>query len=206
MWCCSAHYTTESRRGTRTSIRQNSLLSSFPVRSELIVLHHAVPGKRIRRTLYSSESGVGIRSYQTSDRLLVFAAVKKMAPSSREATRPEVPDERPFSLLSPRGPEIPGACILFWCLLVSANVPRTRLCSSLFVLQHSTCDPEVDAACATNEVVQFFVYCKKFTFQQHQRGFELSDFYLKKLKKHEGYTQKNKNKRKTQNSKLRNKK
>ena len=37
----SAHYTPESRRGTRTSIRQNSLLPSFPARSELIVLHHA---------------------------------------------------------------------------------------------------------------------------------------------------------------------
>ena len=37
----SAHYTPGSRRGTRTSIRQKSLLSSFPVRSELMVLHHA---------------------------------------------------------------------------------------------------------------------------------------------------------------------
>ena len=32
-----------------------------------------------------------------------------------------------------------------------------RLCSSLFVVQHTTCDLEVHAECATNEVVQFFV-------------------------------------------------
>ena len=37
----SAQNTIESRRGTRTLIRQNSLLSSFSVRSELIVLHNA---------------------------------------------------------------------------------------------------------------------------------------------------------------------
>ena len=37
----SAYFTIESRGGTRTSIRQKSLLSSFPVRSELIVLHNA---------------------------------------------------------------------------------------------------------------------------------------------------------------------
>ena len=37
----SAHYTVESRRGTRTAIRKNSLLSSLPVRSELMVFHHA---------------------------------------------------------------------------------------------------------------------------------------------------------------------
>ena len=62
----SAHYTTESRRGTRTMTRQNSLSSSFSVRSELTRLHHAVSGKRKRRTLlpsvHSSESGVGIRA------------------------------------------------------------------------------------------------------------------------------------------------
>ena len=44
-----------------------------------------------------------------------------------------------------------------WCLLVSANVPRMRLCSSLFVVEHSSCNSEVNAECATNEVVQFFV-------------------------------------------------
>ena len=37
----SAHYTIESRGGPRTLIRQNSLVSSFSVRSELIVLHNA---------------------------------------------------------------------------------------------------------------------------------------------------------------------
>ena len=36
--------------------------------------------------------------------------------------------------------------------LVSADVPRMRLCTSLFVVQHSTCDHEVNAECATNEV------------------------------------------------------
>ena len=41
VWCSSAHYTPESRRGTRSSIRQNSLSSSLPVRSELTVLHLA---------------------------------------------------------------------------------------------------------------------------------------------------------------------
>ena len=73
------------------------------------MLHHAVLGKRIRRTLlpsvHSSEHGVGMRSYHASDPLLVFVAVKKMAPSSREAI----------------GPEVPDACMLFgvsWCLLM----------------------------------------------------------------------------------------
>ena len=65
-------------------MRLNSLLSSFPVLSEFIVLHQAVSGKRIRRTLLPS-----VRS----DPLLVFGAVKKMAPSSREAIGQEVPDE-----------------------------------------------------------------------------------------------------------------
>ena len=63
----------------------------------------------------SSESGVVIRSCHASDPLLVFAAVKKMAPSSREAIGPEVPDECPFSAPSPRwtlnGPEVPDACL-----------------------------------------------------------------------------------------------
>ena len=49
-----------------------------------------------------------------------------------------------------------------WCLLVSAGVPRMRLCSSFYVVQHSTCDPEVNAACVTDEVVQFFVCCGTF--------------------------------------------
>ena len=72
-------------------------------------MHHAVSGKRMRRTLlpsvHSSESGVEIRSHHASDLLLVFAAVKKMAPSSREAI----------------GREVPDACILCgvsWCRLV----------------------------------------------------------------------------------------
>ena len=43
--------------------------------------------------------------------------------------------------------------------LVSSNVPRMRLCSSLFVAQNSTCNAGVNAECATNEVVQFFVCC-----------------------------------------------
>ena len=39
--CSSARCTTGGRRGTRTSIRQSSLLSSFAVLSELIVFHNA---------------------------------------------------------------------------------------------------------------------------------------------------------------------
>ena len=39
--CSSARCTTGGRRGTRTSIRQSSLLSSFSVLSELIVFHNA---------------------------------------------------------------------------------------------------------------------------------------------------------------------
>ena len=102
----SAHNTTGSRGGTRTLIRQNSLLSSFPVQPELIVLHHAVSGKRygaLLPSVHSSESGVGIRSYHASDPLLVFAAVKKMAPSSREAIKPSVQKfpMHAFSLVSP---------------------------------------------------------------------------------------------------------
>ena len=45
---------------------------------------------------------------------------------------------------------------------MSAGVPRMRLCSSFFVVQHSTCDPEVNAECATDEVVWFFVCCGTF--------------------------------------------
>ena len=87
-------------------------------------------------SVHSSESNVGIRSYHASDPLLVFAAVKKMAPSSREATGPEVPDERPFSPPSPRGPEVPDACILSgvsWC----RRLPRMRLCSSLLFKRYT---------------------------------------------------------------------
>ena len=64
------------------------------------------------------------------------------------------------------------------CLLVSLNVPRMRLCSSFFVVQHSTCDPEVNAECA-NEVVQFFVCLQHFSvgwsaFFQRGAGFSLA--------------------------------
>ena len=86
----------------------------------------SVLGKRIRCTLLPSvhsESSVGIGSYHASDLLLVFAAVKKMAPSSREAIGQEVPDESPCSAPSPRGaigPEVPDACVL---LGVSWSLP-----------------------------------------------------------------------------------
>ena len=88
--------------------------------------------------MYSSESGVGIRSYHASDPLLVFIAVKKMAPSSREAIGPEVPDESPFSPPSPRG----------------AIVQKSPMHA------YSLVSPGV-CQCATNEVVQFFVHCKR---------------------------------------------
>ena len=90
----------------------------------------------------SSESSVGIRSYHVSDPLLVFAAVKKMAPSPREATGPEVPDERPFSAPSPRG----------------ATVQKFQMHA------HSLESPGV-GYCATNEVVQFFFCCGTFKLQ-----------------------------------------
>ena len=125
--------------GTRTSIRHNSLLSASPGRSELVVLNHAVPGKRIPRTLlltvHFSEAGVGIRSYHASYPLLVFAAVKKTAPWLRETICPEVPAECP--LFGPvatwdNGPEVPDACILSGVLCVcQCNVSRKRLRSSL---------------------------------------------------------------------------
>ena len=105
-----------------------------------IVLRHAVLGKHIPRTLlptvHFSESGVGIRSYHASDPLLVFAAVEKMAPSSREAIGPEVPDECPLPALSPHG------------LMVQKSPMRAY--SQVFpgVGQH-----------ATNEAVQFFFLC-----------------------------------------------
>ena len=62
VWYGSARYTTGSRRGTHTSIRQNSLLSSFTVRSELIVLHNASAlaqesATRIQTELHSSFTG-----------------------------------------------------------------------------------------------------------------------------------------------------
>ena len=41
VWYSSARCTTGGRRDTRTSIRQNSLLSCFSVRSKFIVLHNA---------------------------------------------------------------------------------------------------------------------------------------------------------------------
>ena len=68
-----------------------------------------------------------------TDPLLVFAAVKEMAPSSREAIGPEVPDERLFSPPSPRGTMVQKSPMHAYSLvfLVSANVPRMMLCSSL---------------------------------------------------------------------------
>ena len=76
-----------------------------------------------------------------SDPLLVFVAVKQMGPSSREAIGPEVPDECPFSAPSPRG----------------AMVQKFQMHA------YSVVSPGV-CKCATNEVVQFFVY-KEYTFQ-----------------------------------------
>ena len=105
------------------------------------MLHHAVSGKRygaLLPSVHSSESGVGIGSYHTSDPLLVFAAVKKMDPSSREAIGPEVPYESPFSAPSPRGAMI-QKFQMHALSLVSSGVYQ----------------------CATNEVVQFFVCCEK---------------------------------------------
>ena len=74
------------------------------------------------------------RTPQRTDPLLVFPAVKKMAQSSREATCPEVPDERPFSPPSPRG-------------TIVQKFPMHA---------YSLVSPGV-GWCATNEVVQFFV-------------------------------------------------
>ena len=73
-----------------------------------------------------------------TDPLLVFAAVKKTAPSSREAIGPEVPDESPFSAPSPRGAMVQKSQ-MHACSLVSPAV----------------------GWCATNEVVQF-VCCGTF--------------------------------------------
>ena len=109
---------------------------------------------------------VGRNPRRTDPLLLVFAAVKKMAPSSREAIGPEVPDECPFSAPSPRGTVVQKSHTVR-CLLVSANVPRTKFCSSFFVVQPSTCDPEVDGECAANEVVQFFALIVKSTLSQN---------------------------------------
>ena len=78
-----------------------------------------------------------------ADSWQIFAAVKKMAPSSRGPIGPEVPDERPFSPPSPRG----GAMVL--------KFPMHA---------YSLVSPRV-GKCATNEVMQFFVCCKKYTFQ-----------------------------------------
>ena len=75
------------------------------------MLHHAVSGKRVRRTplpsVHSSESGSWNkimscvlsrtlkvrRNPRRTDPLFVVAAVKKMAPESREAIGPEFHDE-----------------------------------------------------------------------------------------------------------------
>ena len=74
------------------------------------------------------------RNPRRTDPLLVFVAVKKMAPSSREAIGPEVPDERlctaSVATWGNDVSEVPDACVLIRCLLVSAGVPRMRLCSS----------------------------------------------------------------------------
>ena len=73
----------------------------------------------LRRNLQGEEES------PRTDPLLVFAAVKKTAPSSREAFGPEVPDES-FFVSSPRG-------AIFRKLLMHA-VPRMRLRSATFVL------------------------------------------------------------------------
>ena len=74
------------------------------------------------------------RNPRRTDLLLVFAAVKKTAPSSREALSPEVPDERPISPPSPRG----------------AVVQKFQMHGYSWV-SSGVCQ------CAKNEVVQFFV-------------------------------------------------
>ena len=62
---------------------------------------------------------------------------------------------------------------------MSANVPRMRLRSSLSEVQHSTCDPEVNAQCATNEVVQFFVCCATFVLSVGLLFFNAELVFLK---------------------------
>ena len=69
-----------------------------------------------------------------TDPVLVFTAVKKMAPSSREAIGPEVPDECPFSAPSPRGSMV-------------QKFPMHAYSKVSFGV----------CKCATNDVVQFFV-------------------------------------------------
>ena len=87
------------------------------------------------------------RNTRRTDPLFVFTAVKKMAPSSREAINPEVPGECFFFFSSPRG-------ALVWKLLMHA-VPRMRLCRSLSVVQHLFC-----------RLVLFFFFNAELVFSQ----------------------------------------
>ena len=75
------------------------------------------------------------RNPRRTDPSFVFTAVKKTAPSSREAIGPEVPDECPFSAPSPRGTLVQKSPTHAYSQvsLVSASVPRMGLCSSLLI-------------------------------------------------------------------------
>ena len=84
VWCSSAHYNMESRRGTRTLIRQNSLLSSFSFRSELIVLHNASALAQESATRIQTESHSCFQSCRDSCETVVTLDTVARTPQSHE--------------------------------------------------------------------------------------------------------------------------
>ena len=72
-----------------------------------------------------------------------------MAPSSRETTGPEVPDERPFSPPSPRWAMVKKFPMREYSLVS----PGVGYCATNEVV-HSSYNSEVSAECATNSKVK----------------------------------------------------
>ena len=136
---------------------------------------HVARRVHIRHTflpsVHSSKSSVGIRSYHASSPLLVFRqsrrwlrrhmkqSVQKFRTNARSRLRRHVGQ---WSRSSPCKHALR-------CLLMASNVPRMRLCSFLFVVEHASYNSEVNAECATNEVVQFFVCCATFDLRSRSK-------------------------------------
>ena len=93
-----------------------------------------------------------------TDPLLVFAAVKKMAPSSREAIGPEVPDECFFfCFVATRvsGPEVPDACCATNELRSSLSVVQNLFCRLVCFFQRGV---------GSSPAMSLSTPCEKFQF------------------------------------------
>ena len=114
--------------GQLPASREETFQASFEVGKRTPGPSAAAPGAVAGSTNVGSRSSSLARSTRT-DPLLVFAAVKKMAPSSREAVGPEVPDDACPLIASVATCRADGATKFpMHAVLFAAGVPRMRLC------------------------------------------------------------------------------